>query len=318
MAKKKLKKPTKSKWLRKHHITAGITGLVIAAALFFYLLSPVQQNGSEEFSYDVSEEGKLSFGERGEVDIISEEVISDNERFISKKVIFRSYNADIYGFFIMPKSAEPISAAVILPPELTSKSDAGQLTNDLTTMGVATFTIDQRGAGETGGKIPGIQQDYETFLNMTPPAISHLMIYDALLAFDYLQGQEGIDKKNIFIAGESLGGKNAIITAAIEKSIAGVVVSGTAGFDFEPQRSPLAERYLKSIDANTYIAGISPRPLLMLHNSGDTVVSLAAAEKTFALAGEPKELFIAETGGHGYKTALMKETLALFIQKHFQ
>jgi uncharacterized protein len=38
------------------------------------------------------------------------------------------------------------------------------------------------------------------------------------------------------------------------------------------------------------VAAISPRPLLLIHGTGDTHVSVANSEDLYAIAGDPKEL----------------------------
>ena len=48
----------------------------------------------------------------------------------------------------------------------------------------------------------------------------------------------------------------------------------------------------------TYVAGISPRPLLLVHGSQDDVVPVTHAEEMYAQAGQPRELEIVDGAGH--------------------
>jgi len=47
-----------------------------------------------------------------------------------------------------------------------------------------------------------------------------------------------------------------------------------------------------------YIAGIAPRPLLLVHGSQDDVVEVNDAYRLYAQAGEPKEIIIVDGAGH--------------------
>ena len=67
-----------------------------------------------------------------------------------------------------------------------------------------------------------IDQDFASFTGKKEP-FQHLMAYDALLAVKILGGMRGIEKDSIYIAGESMGGRNAIIAAAIDPGIKGVL-----------------------------------------------------------------------------------------------
>jgi len=48
------------------------------------------------------------------------------------------------------------------------------------------------------------------------------------------------------------------------------------------------------------IAGISPRPVLLIHSADDdnATTPVEGARKLYAAAGEPKDLWVAPRGGH--------------------
>jgi fermentation-respiration switch protein FrsA (DUF1100 family) len=54
-------------------------------------------------------------------------------------------------------------------------------------------------------------------------------------------------------------------------------------------------RLIRPID---YIAGIAPRPLLLVHGSQDEVVDVSHAHRLYAKAGEPKQIVIIDGAGH--------------------
>ena len=267
---------------------------------------------TKEEAYSISPEGVLSYGARVPLKMFNESVISDNQRFISKKVVFESHGANIYGLYIRPKVNGKIEgkipAAVILPGAGVTKEEEAQLPNDLNDLGIATFVIDQRGVGETDGELPSLKEDYLLFLEGNE-TYSHKMIYDALRAFDYLAMQKDIDPSKLLMAGESFGGRNAIIATAIEPKVFGILVVGTAGLNAVTAQSENLLRFLKSIDPDNYIARISPRKIVMIHSKGDTFVPIGASVATFDKAKEPKSFIAANYTGHGYASEKMRPSL---------
>ena len=211
---------------------------------------------------------------------------------------FLTYPVTIYGLLFMPSDKKNIPGIVLLPGGGVTKEAESTLAKYLTNNGYAILTIDQRGIGETSGYYLGIEQDYDIFSTGKEP-IQHLSVYDALRAYDVLKDIDGIDKENIVIAGESMGGRYAIIAGAIEKRFKGVMVISSSGFHIKKDNNP-RNSYLLSIDPDHYISDISPRPLFMLHGSNDTSVKVDDAKITFSIAKEPKKFFIAEGCGHGY------------------
>lgn len=285
--------------------------VVAVLAIVGFFAYQNRQIFTQEEVYSVSEDGILSYQNRPAL-IYEETIISDNDKFISKKVVFESHGTKIYGLYVLPKQKEAlpknIPAAIVLPGAGVTKEDEAQLPNDLNDLGIATLTIDQRGIGETAGGFPSLQQDYQIFKSGQEP-YNHKVIYDALRALDYLQMQKELDKSRIILAGESMGGRNAIIAAAIEPKVAAVLVVGTAGYTFDDASNENVIKFINSINPDNYIAKISPRQVAMMHNSGDSIVPLEAAHATFDKAKEPKSFFISQNSGHGYNTDVMKHEL---------
>jgi len=50
-----------------------------------------------------------------------------------------------------------------------------------------------------------------------------------------------------------------------------------------------------------YVAGIAPRPLLLVHGSQDETVAVSHAHRLYARAGEPKQLIIIDSAGHALR-----------------
>ncbi len=83
--------------------------------------------------------------------------------------------------------------------------------------------------------------------------MQHLAVYDVLRSFDFLREQKEIDKNNIIVVGESMGGRYGIIASAIDNRIKGVIGISTSGFHISI--NPLIEGndYMISVDADNYI-----------------------------------------------------------------
>jgi fermentation-respiration switch protein FrsA (DUF1100 family) len=227
-----------------------------------------------------------------------------NETFDTYNVQFKSrpllnYETLIYGLLFIPKKQEKVPVLILLPGGGVTKENEAELAKTITNWGYAVLTIDQRGIGQTDGYYPNYEDDYRIFAQGKEP-IQHLSVYDALRSYDLLKKIKEIDKENIAIIGESMGARYAIIAAALDKRLKGVIAISTSGFHIKKDSLEQENNYFLSIDPDHYIDKISPRPIFMFHGTNDTMVKLDSAKITFNLAKEQKKLFIAEGCGHGY------------------
>jgi len=212
---------------------------------------------------------------------------------------FLEYPTKIYGLLFLPKSSQKVPGLVLLPGGGVTKENEAELASLIASWGYAVFTFDQRGIGQTSGYYLSYEDDYKIFAQGKEP-IQHLSVYDALKAFDVMKNIKEINKNNIAIAGESMGGRYAIIAAATDKRLKGVIAISASGFHIKKDASDLTNNYLLSIDPDRYIERISPNRIFMFHGTNDTMVKLESAKITFDIAEEPKKLFIADGCGHGY------------------
>ncbi|MEK6918315.1 MAG: alpha/beta hydrolase [Nanoarchaeota archaeon] len=211
---------------------------------------------------------------------------------------FLNYTTKVYGLLIMPKNKTNPPGLILLPGGSVTKESESILGEKIANLGYAVLTFDQRGVGQTGGYYLGLQEDYNVFAQGNEPT-QHLSVYDALKAYDVLKQMKNIDKNNIAIAGESMGGRYAIIAAAIDKRLKGVLIISSSGFHFQNENKPYTP-YLESVDPDTYIARISPNPVFMLHSSNDTMIPISDAKTTFNIAKEPKKFYEVSGCPHGY------------------
>ncbi len=241
-------------------------------------------------------------------------VQTDKISFVSRPFLNRSVT--IYALLFMPaQHTKPLPAVIFLPGAGVTKEATSAISTRIALQGYAVLVLDQRGIGQTGGTIPSIEQDYAFFKQGYEP-MQHLWVFDALKAFDILQHIPEVDKTKIAIMGESMGGRYALIAAALEPQLKGAILISSAGYNIPLQSEDPAHLFLKSIDPDTYASMISPRPLYMMHGDKDTVIPISSAQHTFFLAQEPKEFFTAEGCAHGLCTQ-MEPVLYTYLQKLF-
>lgn len=170
--------------------------------------------------------------------------------------------------------------------------------------GFGVFTFDARGCGRSGGAV--------TF--------GALESDDLIAIVDHLAGRADVEAGRIGVLGFSMGAASAILAAARDPRIA-AVVADSAWSDvrswlrpslryfllhprerFSPPSLRLVElraridlRLLRPIDV---VGRISPRPLLLLHGSADTIVLPEDSERLLAAAEEPKSRIVVHGVGH--------------------
>jgi len=103
-------------------------------------------------------------------------------------------------------------------------------------------------------------------------------IADVLLAVSYLKS---LDLSRFILVGHSFGGAVVISAGAISNDVIGVAA-------------------LSSQTYGTYLAGkLSPKPLLLIHGTGDEVLPYAGSAEIYKRANQPKEIIYYEGCRHG-------------------
>ncbi len=292
--------------IKKAYIYAGVLIILALAAVFFYFRYNEGQTKIDEKSevkpWYVDENGYLYYPlDRGAVKFRSDNYTETGSLTV-KKIVYESNKGNIYGLLALPNNIEaPLPGVVLLPGAGVSKESELPLAEMIAGLGAAVLTIDQRGVGETDGPFPSLDEDYASFLNGQEP-YQHLMVYDALRAFDLLKSAPFIDADRIIIAGESLGGRIAVIAAATDRNINGVLVISSSGFGLSEGNDTKKDLFIKSIDSDHYIGLIAPRKIVMIHNLNDPIIPANSAINSYSKAQQPKEfILINDTGcNHGY------------------
>ena len=286
-----------------------VLALIIGVYYFkFYVPSKKTEEKSgqsDKIQWMVDKNGYLYYPLQREQIKFNRETLNETDNFIISKIVYPSTRGNIYGLLVLPKKISgQFPGVVLLPGAGVSKESELPLAEKIAGLGMAVLTIDQRGVGETDGKFPTLDEDYNNFLNSKEP-YQHLMVYDALRGFDLLYSAPFIDQNHIMLAGESLGGRNAIIAAAIDRNIKGVLVISSAGFrsiGFKGGNDKMKNAFIDSIDSDHYIGLITPRKLVMIHNINDKNILIDSALNSYSLAQQPKRFIYVNdtTCNHGY------------------
>jgi fermentation-respiration switch protein FrsA (DUF1100 family) len=172
--------------------------------------------------------------------------------------------------------------------------------------GFAVLIFNFRGTGDSGGNLD--------ILGWTR---------DLKAAVDYLWGLDSIDKSRLSLVGFSAGAAVSVYVASREERVSGVAACACpAEFSFFTEGDeaqavaagfrnrgvfrdagfpPSAEEWLdgfRQVSPAKDIAGIAPRPLLLVHGSQDELVPVSHAHRLYEIAEEPKKLVIIDGAGH--------------------
>ena len=243
--------------------------------------------------YSVSSDRFSYSGQRGKPDYkMTFSHSEDGVDFYS--VIFSSReDARLFGFVFVPTNGSTYPGMILLPGGGGDKEKEADLALRIARQGFVVLTYDQRGVGQTTAPLNSFSEDNALFLATKEPT-HHLVVYDTLKAFDVLTSLKYVLKDSVIVAGESEGGRTAIIATALEPRIKGVITFASGGF-FVKGETP----FLRSINPDTYIASITPRTVMMIHGDQDDIIPLPIAVSTFSLAKDPKFFFTANGCGHG-------------------
>ncbi len=171
-----------------------------------------------------------------------------------------------------------------LPAVLVVDEDGKQhsyergLIDALNRAGYVTLAIDLRGMGETAGTLPGIEygpgepdynlSNYGLFVGRP---IAGMRVFDLRCATDFLLSRPGIDASGAVLVGRGRAGFAGILAAGFDDRIRSVAAEDLlVSWVFEEEflgigLSYLLPRILTVADMPQLLAGISPRPLLVIN-----------------------------------------------------
>ncbi|MBX3063769.1 MAG: alpha/beta fold hydrolase [Anaerolineae bacterium] len=112
----------------------------------------------------------------------------------------------IKGYYFAPSGTTPAPAILLLHQNGSSKREWNEVAKVLAENGYATLAVDQRGFGETKGKV-----DWK------------LAEQDVTLMFAWLRAQEGIDPERVAVMGGSIGSNMALRGCAADDGCKAVI-----------------------------------------------------------------------------------------------
>ena len=261
--------------IKKRTLKLWLLLIVILAAAYFLFHSRHRTSDVYIFSNNL-----FSYSEKRPAPVAEVVGTNDSENYTLSELVIQSRDAKLSAYLLVPKAKQQHAGIVLIPGAGVDKNGELGFAKVLANEGFAMLTYDQRSAGKT---VVG---------KTTQEPESHKSVYDALAAFDYLRESEKIGK--VLMAGESLGGRTAIIAASTDNRIYGVLAISTSGY------GPVTDPYYYSINPDNYFDGIKGRKIAFVHSTSDTVIPIAFAEQTFQRAGEPKKFFKLSGCTHGF------------------
>jgi dienelactone hydrolase len=134
-------------------------------------------------------------------------------------------------------------------------------------------------------------------------------VKDVSRSFDFLVQQKGADPEKISLMGLSRGAVVGTIAGAVEKRLRAIMLYHGGHSQKGIQHMPVA------CPAN-YVGRISPRPLLMVNGTKDSIFEKdTAILPLFDLAKEPKKIIWTE-GGHGVTSDEAQTEMRKWMEKY--
>ncbi len=141
--------------------------------------------------------------------------------------------------------------------------------------------------------------DYSGFGLSEGKATRKNMLLDANAALSYLLNRSDINKKNILIYGQSIGGHLAVaLTEKCQTDISALVIEGafTSHKDIAVVKGGWLGKIAKGFVRERYSAKRSIQnihiPTLIIHSTEDEMIPFAMGEELFELANSPKDMYV--------------------------
>lgn len=232
----------------------------------------------------------------------------ETETYILYHVKFNSAHQEkVTALFTVPKNGKPPYPYVLFQHGLTNKKeymvdwqglDAAEM---LAKEGFGVLAVDAplHGERQKVGMKPLNIFGFGPYPYLARDTVVQAVV-DLRRAVDFLESRKEADRTKLFYLGESMGAILGGTFTAIEKRIRAVVLCAGGGglqFLFETSLMGMKTQDIKKamdeilffVDPLFWIDKISPRPLLMVSATKDTLMPKDAAERLYKKAKEPKK-----------------------------
>jgi len=234
----------------------------------------------------------------------NETVLFTNDTYTKSRLVLGTPTGDVVTYLSYPKN--PKAVIVYIPGAGEKISGHEERMVRYAAAGYAFMFVDTRGrGGETAGAAFNPSNDYVKFEanNQDDWPEYYQTICDISSARAILANRFGVP---VYAVGGSNGGRYAAVAAGVDRNFAGYVGISTADWGLKDAvvsqgGSGDVLRFAESLEPDTYLPKISPRPVWMYHNATDPFIPFAEGKALFAAAKEPKN-FTEFNGDHGINT----------------
>jgi len=233
---------------------------------------------------------------------------------LSKIVTLEVDGLKIIGWLYLPGGEPPYPTVCIchgIPAKNSDPGDKGYplLAEGVCREGFAVLIFNFRGTGDSGGNfdILGWTRDLKAVI-------------------DYLCTLPEVDRSRLSLLGFSAGAAVSVYVTARDRRVSSIAACAClAEFTFFTEADDLPSiidhfrdigvfrdrdfpysvpewlNGFRLVSSIKYVAGIAPRPILLVHGSKDETVDVSHAYKLYHRAGEPKQLIVVDGAGHSLR-----------------
>jgi dienelactone hydrolase len=272
--------------VRKWAVPIGILVFILIISMAILAFQSAHKTPITLWKLDSA--GRLAFDQREPLDATST-VIESEDNYTVEKVVYKSFGDNVYALLRIPKNVTNPPVVIVLPGATVTKEADADMAKALCSWGYASLTLDERGnGGETPGPSPmDIQSGYQLFtLNRNP--VQFVQVFDVMQGYEYLKSRPDLNGSDVEVLGESMGGRFAIISAAIEPGIKGVFVVSSGPYGLKKTGDMTGDQFITAVEPASYLSQLPPRKLVMFHFTNDSVIPVAMGKSLYDNASEPK------------------------------
>ncbi|HUL62372.1 MAG TPA: acetylxylan esterase [Methanocella sp.] len=261
--------------------------LIIAYLLFFAGQGPAP-GAPPGHLWSLDSAGLLTFADRGPNTFNIMINREDKPGYYLSEVTFESFNDSVYALLRVPKNVSRPPVVIVLPAASVNKEADSAMAEALCSWGYASLTLDERGNnGSTPGPSPmDLDSGYGAFTGGGDP-VQYKQVYDVLRGYDCIRSEADLDSDNVAVLGESMGGRFAIISAALEPGLKAAIGISTGPYGLAGN-DDASRRFLKSIEPAGYLSQLPPRKVIFFHFAGDPIIPVSLDRQLYDAASQPK------------------------------
>ncbi len=213
-----------------------------------------------------------------------------NNGYAFEEVTFPSADGTALNGWFIPAKGKALGTVIHFHGNAQNMTAHYSFVDWLPANGFNLFTFDYRGYGKSAGK-PDRKGVYA----------------DSIAAVEYVKTRTDIDQSRLIVFGQSIGGATALAVMGNNDFDGIVGVATDSAFssykriacDHTFLLKPLAYLLIgNTLSPDKTVGNIAPIPLLIIHGTADRVAPYKHAKRLYEKAGEPKELWTVENGGH--------------------